>query len=215
MKKIRVQRYAFTLIELIFAIVIISIAVVSLPMMTQATSKAVENNIVQEAIFSASAELFGATAGYWDKNSAEDIENNKTSLSRVIDLNGDCDSNRLRPGHINQSYHRKCLDSNTTTAADINDSVYKNLDNAEHLDNAGNSVYEDIFLDTTGATTASSASGYKTIYQSKVDVNRNDNNKTITIYIKPKGVADNDFIVKLKLISTNIGEIDYYKRRMY
>ncbi|MEA1983751.1 MAG: prepilin-type N-terminal cleavage/methylation domain-containing protein [Campylobacterota bacterium] len=45
---------AFTLIELIFAIVIIAISVISLPTMTDATSSGVAKNVeVQEAIFKA------------------------------------------------------------------------------------------------------------------------------------------------------------------
>ncbi len=47
-------RRAFTLIELIFAIVIIAISVISLPMMTQVTSSGVAGNLeTQEAIFKA------------------------------------------------------------------------------------------------------------------------------------------------------------------
>lgn len=47
-------RTAFTLIELIFAIVIIAISVVSLPMLSQATSSGVGKNLeTQEAIFKA------------------------------------------------------------------------------------------------------------------------------------------------------------------
>jgi len=75
------KRFAFTMIELIFAIVIIAISVMSLPMMAVVTQRGMENNIVQEAIFAASAELMGATSGYWDENSMQDI--NVSHLSRV------------------------------------------------------------------------------------------------------------------------------------
>jgi len=107
------------MIELIFAIVIIAITVLSLPMMTQINQRGVESNIVQEAIFAASTELMGATAGYWDENSLQDI--NMSHLERVINISGDCNtSTQLRPGHINQMYHRRCLDSNSTTAHNSN-----------------------------------------------------------------------------------------------
>ena len=45
------KRFGFTMIELIFAIVIIAISVMSLPMMTQVTNKGLEESLVQEAIF--------------------------------------------------------------------------------------------------------------------------------------------------------------------
>ena len=48
------KRLAFTMIELIFAIVIIAITVVSLPMMTQVTASGASDNLeAQEAIFKA------------------------------------------------------------------------------------------------------------------------------------------------------------------
>ncbi|WP_366755894.1 type II secretion system protein [Sulfurimonas sp.] len=56
-----IHKYAFTLIELIFAIVIIGISVMSLPMLTQVTSSAIEKNLVQEAIFASVAEINLAT----------------------------------------------------------------------------------------------------------------------------------------------------------
>ena len=75
-----VNRSAFTMIELIFAIVIIAISVLSLPMMNQVISKNIEGSIVQEAIFAASAELNQVVSYYWDENSMEGT----ATLSRVV-----------------------------------------------------------------------------------------------------------------------------------
>ncbi|MFA5461258.1 MAG: type II secretion system protein, partial [Sulfurimonas sp.] len=88
------HRAAFTLIELIFAIIIMSIAIVSLPMMMQINSDGVERGILQEAIFAASAELMGATTYYWDGRSTEDF--NLSKYSRVVDVDGDCNADRQR-----------------------------------------------------------------------------------------------------------------------
>ena len=81
------MRQAFTLIELIFAIVIIAISVVSLPMMTQATSSGVFSNLeTQEAILKAIV-LTKSTIG---ENSFDDIDNvdqsTKTPISDDIGL---------------------------------------------------------------------------------------------------------------------------------
>lgn len=200
---------AFTLIELIFAIIVISIAVMSLPMLTQITSKGVDSNLVQEAVFAASAELMGATSYYWDLNSMED--NNVSHLSRVIDIGTTCENNssspryRLRPGHIAQPYHRRCLESNSTVAADTNSSIFPNLNNATHIS-------EDIFLNPTG-----SSSGYKESYKSTVTISNinhsgatNNNIKKITVSITKD---DGTPITVLSTYSANVGEIDYYKRR--
>ena len=57
-----VKRYAFSMIELIFAIVIIAVTMLSLPMMTDVTSKGSERNMKgDEAIFEAYVKAVEAT----------------------------------------------------------------------------------------------------------------------------------------------------------
>ncbi len=198
----RFSRFAFTLIELIFAIVVISIAVISLPMMTQLVSKGIESNIVQEAIFAASTELMSASSGYWDANSMSDA--NLSNLSRVIDISGDCNNTassdrfRLRPGHIAQPLHRRCIDSNTTTPADASDVNFPNLNNAAHTS-------QPIFL-----LSNPEATGYKNDYNSTLSVTRTNDIKFITVSISD---SSGNLITTLRTQSANIGEIDYFKRR--
>lgn len=198
------KRHAFTLIELIFAIVVMSIVVMSLPIMMQTTSKAIEDNIVQEAIFAASAELMGATTFYWDLNSTTDF--NLSNLSRVVDVNGNCENNisstrhRLMLGHIEQPFHRRCLDSTDNTIASTADATFQNLNNAVH----GNQV---IFTDNT-----TEATGYKESYGSTMTINllNNNNVKQLTSTITD---ADGNTLTVLRTFCANIGEVEYYKRR--
>lgn len=202
-RKTAIGRFAFTMIELIFAIVIMSIAVMSLPMMIQATAKGIEDNIVQEAIFAASAELMGATSYYWDLSSMDDA--NLSRLERVVDVDGDCNADRLRLGHVNQPYHRRCLDSNVTGVANTSDIDFPNLNNAEH-------GAEVIFTDST-----TDATGYKNSYKSIVSIslidgagNADNNIKKITSRVTN---SDDENITVLSTYSANIGEIEYYRRR--
>lgn len=198
------KKHAFTLIELIFAIVVMSIVVMSLPVMMQTTSRAIEDNIVQEAIFAASAELMGATTFYWDLNSTVDF--NLSNLSRVIDINGDCENNnsstrhRLRPGHIEQPFHRRCLDSTDNTIASTADATFQNLDNAVHANQV-------IFTDNT-----TEATGYKESYGSTMTINllNNNNVKQLTSTISD---TDGNTLTVLRTFCANIGEVEYYKRR--
>jgi prepilin-type N-terminal cleavage/methylation domain-containing protein len=192
------KKFGFTLIELIFAIVIIAISVISLPFITQITSKGIENSLVQEAIFASSAELIGVTGGYWDGNSM--FDSNLSSLSRVIDIDGDCNATtRLRPGHISQPYHRRCLDENATLVGPADNTVI-----------AGVSAINDMIQLDTNLTTdqVTEASGYKDTYTSAIAVNRSSNIKTITSTIKDAGKT----VTVLRTQSANIGEIDYFKR---
>lgn len=196
------NRLAFSMIELIFAIVIIAITVLSLPMMSQIASKGVENTLVQEAIFAASAELNQATSYYWDERSMED---GNTSLSKVINTNNDCNATtRLRPGHINQPMHRKCV-NNTLNALANNAGGGTVLD----LNDAAKSEAS-IF------TGASSEEGYKERYTSKVEVSnvsfggapsRDIKEVKVTVYDEA-----GEEVTSLVSYSANIGEVDYHKR---
>ena len=48
-------RHAFTMIELIFAIVVIGVTLLTIPLMIETNNTAMERNLAQEAIFLASA----------------------------------------------------------------------------------------------------------------------------------------------------------------
>lgn len=205
-----VRRAAFTLIELIFAIVIVAISVVSLPMMNQVINKGVDANLVQEAIFAAATELNEAVRANWDEASVDALAPN--SYARVVDHVGNCDDNnasatyRQMPGHITEPLHRKCIASSAVTPIDAGLDV--NIDSLDDMVH----VSEDIFIDTT-----KDASGYKQVYKSTIDVTRNivyagtanPDIKRITITVNNE---DGDIITKLRTYSANIGEVDYLKK---
>ncbi len=192
-------RSAFSMIELIFAIVIIGVAVLSLPMMSQVTSKGIENNLAQETIFAASAELNQVMSYYWDERSTEDDAN---ALSRVIDSNNDCnDTTKQRIGHVN----RRCVNSNSNAAPTIG-SDSGDLDDIDDVSTTSKPLF----------TGTSSAQGYKQNYTSVVNVNTatfgtattNDIKKiTVTVYDE-----NGNTVTALSSYVANIGEVDYHKR---
>lgn len=208
-------RTAFTLLEVIFAIVVMGIIVVSLPRIMSSNQKGIDTTIIQEAIFGASTELNQVLSYRWDENSRDDAAN-PNGLAYVIET-GDCDNNsssptyRLRPGHINQPLHRRCLDSNytaPTTAFGIEVSDGGVLDDVDDINTSSKSI----FLNTGSST------GYKQDYQSELnvsyadigDINASDEDaKLITITVSdPNGAI----VTRLRSYTINIGEIDFYKR---
>ena len=207
-----VRRSAFSFIELIFAIVIIGITVVSLPMMNQAISKGIDENIKQEAIFAAATKLNEAVTAHWDENSLE--TNQFDSLSRVIDHNSNCEDNsslstyRQMPGHINQPKHRKCLDSSSIGVSNANSNANVNALN----DMVGTSP---LYVVHSGSSMLNRSS-YKQDYNSTVTVHQspifdgaaNSDMKKIDVNITDGSVT----VVFLTTYSANIGEIDYYKK---
>jgi len=197
------------MIELIFAIVIISLAVLSLPMMNRVISNNIESNIVQEAIFAASAELNQIISFAWDENS---METNAT-LSRVVWTSAtDCITNKQRPGHVMQPYHRRCADANATrptTAVNFGPEA-GDLDDLDDINTSATPVFT---LDLTSST------GYKTDYNSafslayvNFDPTYIANNNIKRIRVEIRDIGTGDVITALSTFSSNIGEIDYYKR---
>jgi type II secretory pathway pseudopilin PulG len=206
------KRFAFSMIELIFAIVIIGISVASLPIMTNAIGKGVENNLVQEAIFAAATQINQVLSYRWDENSVdESIDANATGLAKVIDTQGDCvnDSSnprfRLRPGHIAQPFHRRCLDSNSTTVSTTFGKEVTGETNDDIDDNIVTN--QDLFINTA------SADAYKNSYTYDISIIPSSINGN---YAKKVEVAiqnsDGENITNLTSYTFNIGEIDYYKR---
>jgi len=105
----------FSLIEVVFAIVIISISLMSVPMLLKQSSKSDEFSIMQEAILATSTKMGNILSYPWDSRSYDstnailrtlDIHNGDSELNRVT---GSRDSN-LRRGHIYQDKRRKFFD---------------------------------------------------------------------------------------------------------
>ncbi len=198
------KKGAFTLIELIFAIVIIAISVMSLPMMTQATSKGIEANIVQEVIFATGAILNESTTYYWDSASMNDANTTSNGYSRVVN-SGDCLGGAVpykRIGHIN----RRCLDNNIITPSSVLSS--------DSVEQAAVAYNNDPLLRGSGG-----AASYKDAYSATVTVNHcssggcvqfgqelnNQNLKEIEIEVTPTGSTN--ILVLLRAYVGNIGEV--------
>lgn len=192
-------RSAFTLIELIFAITVIAIVVLSLPRITATTQQTMEQNLIQEAIYAAATELMAVTAGYWDENSMYDA--NTTHLSRVININSDCaDTTKQRPGHV----HRRCSDDLSIEPRNAAGGEFFDLDDANET------TKSELFIDGTAE-----ASGYKTIYKKQTIVTPDSDNKNIKdISVTIYDPQTDSVVTKLRMKSANIGEVDYYKRRL-
>lgn len=206
-------RSAFSMIELIFAIVIIGITVVSLPMVNQVISKSTESNLVQEAIFASSAQINQVLSYRWDENSTKSDE----TLSKVVwTSSSDCNnSTKLRDGHINEPLHRRCLDDNATRPTTTLGIESSDSGTADDIDDMIQTTTTTIFTNSPG-----SATGYKQDYKMRVDVAYADfgtitaadkNMKRVTVTISD----GNSTITVLRAFSANIGEIDYYKRSYY
>ena len=198
-----VRRNAFTLIELIFAIVIISVVVLSLPVINKAIGDSVEESLVQEAIFASAAGLNEATSYRWDEHSMNDKLLNPL-YSRVVHTNiGGCVAGtpNRRLGHI----HRRCLDDLTTLPYYSGGAPYS--DSVDEASHPAQSIY------IVGGTT--SAAGYKQKYDSIISITNNASFGTVgdpnvkEVKITIQNSTSHETIVILNSYVSNVGELQY------
>ncbi len=192
------MRLAFTLIELIFAIIIMSIVVFTLPMMSQVIGKGTENNLVQEGILVASGDMFKVISGKFDENSKDDVMDfekiiySSNAEAALLDVNGS------RAGNVNIIF-----DNNTTLRPSI-----------AQEEAIGDEDDVDDYIVTNGdaVTHTGSAAGYKQFYKKDINVSmaafnggNADNTKKITITIKD--TAGTTELVKMHTYTFNTGSV--------
>ncbi len=87
-----VTKKGFTLIELVISIVVISIAVMSIPMLLERAGKSDEFSLMQESILAARTKIQNITTYRWDENSLDPV----TGKIYILDThNGDSELQRF------------------------------------------------------------------------------------------------------------------------
>ena len=216
------------MIELIFAIVVIGITVVSLPMMIQVNFKGIEGNIKQEAIFATSAKMMQVLSYAWDENSTDTNNSNPDTYSKVIPRAGPIGYNRetntsiFRVGHIKQGLHRRFFDVNESIDGNLSASIQGQMGNSDLNQSAyGQDGYKyEMRLSTSVSYVDDTIAGPTIINLTRnASLNPTSNIRLITITTIIDSNNDdayninNDDYVRLRAFATNIGEIDYNKRR--
>ena len=208
-----ILRKAFTMIELIFAIVVISFAVLSLPMINQVIGKNMERSLLQEAILIASTDLTKAISGKWDENSKggdETLPYEVILLSAAEETSSD--NNLSRSGNINIKYNNiKTIRSTTLANFGITETgeTITTTDDVDDYHMTGSAI--------TAVAETGSASGYKQQYKKDINVsyiNSPDSNLTIASQdgnVKKVEVTvydeDDDVIVRLHTFVANTGSV--------
>lgn len=218
-------RKAFTLIELIFAIVIIGIVFLSLPSLSTTNSDAIETSTNQEALFAASAELSKIMTFRWDDNGII-LVGGVLSSEQVVDTQNNADLNRtggtsFRIGHINNltDNHRQFHATPTPTSPTHNGDLLSRV-------TANRALF-------TAAASANKATGYKKNPTLSIAVDYFDDSITASPYLftssaaagvsnmkmiqvfldipDSTGVTDGANDIILRSYAANIGEVELHK----
>ena len=217
----------FTFIELVIAIVVISIALMSVPLLLSQASKSDEFSINQEAILAGVTKIGNILTYPWDDKLVGSL-----TVKHILDVtNGDneldrsaTDPNR-RIGNFKANFRRK-FDSNETNASvilgrtgDANSTAYDDMDDfdgtTESIVSGGTGDYlKDLNLTTTVKYISDSAN-YSSSPILSMDVNTTAVTPSSNIKIIEVKVIDstsNEHITTLRAFSANIGSYELLYR---
>ena len=211
---------AFTLIELIVAIVVIGIAMMSIPLLLSQASKSNEFNINQEAILAGVTKISGILTYPWN-------ETNSSDILQVFDVTqGDSELNRTttdknrRIGHFKEKYRRKFYDNITeanSTLGHDKGNEFDDIDdfNGEHfsVQNGGTGDYLKELNLSIGVYYISDIANYS---QNPLNFSLSTSVTTPTTNIKMIEVnvtdKNHNLITSLKAFSANIGSYELLYR---
>ena len=172
------RRRAFTLIELIFALVVIGLVVITIPMILISNARHVERNLLQEAVLMASTKMGQNMAHRWDEHSwdengtlhkteAVNVSNSgnvllkRANFNQLYTTSPDSSPSNFRIGHFFlEPLHRRMTPSTVTD---------RNASNIEDDDGGDYDDIDDIVdhaetLDMSGLAAGLYGHGYKSDY---------------------------------------------------
>jgi len=208
------------MIELIFAIVVIGVTVLTVPLMIQTNNKATEGNLAQEAIFLVSSVLSATTTFVWDDNSVVATDSpDAFVLSKVLDVDPigteygrTAPDSNTRRGSLREDKHRQFFDYNATNPAQSAPAQTGDMNLVVSLDNsvADISGFKQAYSVSAKRVYVSDATAEPFIFSTQSQGAVLSNLKMIEVAILGE---DGTTISRLRAYTANIGEVDYAKRR--
>lgn len=222
------MRSAMSLIELVFTIVIMGIAVMSLPLILTQVQRNDAFAMQQEAILAAKAKIGNILTYEWDHNSYDSTASRSFVLTTVSpDTELDCNGTTFRRlGHVNADSRRKCSATGASASAigadagdggnftDIDDFNGDSINISASAEGAGTLDYIFDLNLSTNITYAADSAAYNV---SPVVFTLNpDNNATVTnIKTISVTVSGGDQNITLRAFTCNIGESMLLPSRPY
>lgn len=226
------KRAGFSLIELVLAIVIIAISVMTIPLMLSQSSNNDAFSIMQESILATRTKMGNILSYDWDTNSVEN--NSSVTYIRVLDVDsGDSELDRnmttvdknRRIGHVARDFRRRFHEGNETNktfpteeSLDANISALNHF-NGQVLGNTldGNASSFDYVIrdfnmttrvfyvpDTTDYTATTVDFNFSTNGSAIDDVNNSTNIKMIEVFVQSKSGKP----FRFRAYSSNIGQTE-------
>ena len=215
------------MIEMVFAIVIIGITVAGVSQIMTRSGTTMEGALSQEAVFLASMESAKIFSHRWDQNSM-DPSAGELAYSKILDTYADANYTRTC---VNASGTKEEYDGNCTTGYIMTVLRYGGIAQDKHRrfhsqPTGSGQPYPDGVPDGATDINITDEHGYKRTYQVDIDsgyvtsafgttygtdTNSPSDIKVTVVSVNDKG-NNNANLVRMRVYSYNIGEIDYAKR---
>ena len=226
-------RHAFTMIELIFALVIMGIVFLTLPLILIQNAESVEDNLIQESIFLSASKMSQLLTFQWDDNSRDPAVILSASDALTVSAAGDNELDRnasdFRRGHFPEDKHRRMTPINNernASAIGLEGAVYDDIDdfdgivNYDIIDTPSVGGYKKKYRGDVNVTYVNDNTNYAadpvTFAFTTADAGATTNIKMIETSITQDNTGAGDWdpnFVLLRAYVTNIGETGYFKRR--
>jgi type II secretory pathway pseudopilin PulG len=224
------QRFAFTLLELVFTILILGFILSALPTIMITDQKTRDSSIIQEAIYASTAKMSQLLSYKWDEASNED--NNTISNAKVLDINAsglgdselDRNNSKFRVGHFNQTGGRRSFHNNPTSSPGLGSNA-SDLDDIDDSDINGQNLltpsttaggYKDTYTLDIATTYVNDDANYSSTIINGFEFETNvanvanpTNIKRINITIKD---SNGETLFNMRTYSSNIGESPVFSR---
>lgn len=225
------MRSAVSMIELVVSIVIMGIAVMSLPLLLSQTAKNNAFALQQEAILATKARMGIILSYEWDKNSYDE---NISSYSRVLDTTSSASADNIfdtnsiyRRGHIKADSRRRMHDINHPTRDATQKANWDtiNTNGIEFFDGKDDSItvisdnYDFIFNLNLRSNIDYISDGFIVSNQTatfNLNVNNIENNPTNIKMVEITTTDNNsDLSILLRAFASNIGEAPIMRRSLW
>ena len=214
------RRSAFTLIELIFAIIVVSIAMLALPTLFRIASESADEIVKDEATFQG-FQTAGVILTYpWDDNSIDP----DTNATLILDTTGDTELNRVpgtvyRRGNIRLGKRRRFFDNitNASAALGLEEATLADADDIDDFDRMREDIQSNLlklFIDVNVTYVSDSANYANTSlpFFFGATTATPTNLKMITIGVKKR--SDGTTVLKYAAFAANIGSTKILTRHL-